>query len=162
MAFTPAAFAQSGVPVTQLQKEVMRQISELPYISIFDNIEFEVNGSQVTLLGQVNRPDLKGECENVVKRIPGVASVVNNIQVLPASQDDDRIRHDELAALTRDTSLQQYFVGTQPSIHIIVDNGHVTLYGTVNNSADRDAANIRANEVHGVFGVTNNLRVRPE
>jgi hyperosmotically inducible periplasmic protein len=162
LALTPAASAQSGTATTPLQKEILSQISELPYISVFDNIEFEVNGGQVTLLGQVVTPDLKGESENVVKKIPGVTSVVNNIEVLPASPNDDRIRHDELAALNRDTSLQQYFVGPQPSIHIVVDNGRVTLYGAVNNSGDKEAANVRANEVHGVFGVTNNLRVQPQ
>jgi hyperosmotically inducible periplasmic protein len=160
LSFAPAARAQEH-NAGGLQGEVLHELRMLPYITIFDNLEFQVNGSQVTLMGQVVRPDTKSEAENVVKKIQGVSAVQNNIEVLPASEDDDQIRRAELRSISSDSSLQQYLVGTQPSIHIIVKNGNVTLEGFVNNQADRDAANVKANTVPNVFSVTNNLRVQP-
>ena len=110
-------------------------------------------------MGQVTRPTLKSDAENVVKRIEGVERVVNNIEVLPLSPNDDRIRIAVYRAIYGQTGLDRYALQAVPPIHIIVKNGNVNLEGVVSSQADKDMANIRANGVPGVFGVTNNLRV---
>jgi hyperosmotically inducible protein len=140
-------------------EQVRHQLVMLPYYSIFDDFGFQVDGGTVTLYGHVVRPVLKSDAENVVKRIEGVTQVVNKIEVLPLSPFDDRIRLREARAIYSFPSLQRYGLGTQPSIHIIVANGHVTLTGVVNTASDRNVAGIRANGVSGVFSVTNNLQV---
>jgi hyperosmotically inducible protein len=142
-----------------LMKEVRHQLVMLPYYTVFDNLAYEVNGSTVTLVGQVVKPTLKSDAGNAVKRIEGVENVVNNIEVLPLSPNDDRIRRNVYRAIYSFPSLQRYQLQAVPPIHIIVKNGNVTLTGVVANEGDKNAANIRANTVSGVFSVTNNLEV---
>lgn len=144
---------------SRITKEVRHQLLLLPYYTIFDNLAFQVNGNTVTLVGQVTRPVLKSDAEGVVKNVEGVENIVNKIEVLPPSPMDDRIRIAEYRAIYGEPSLQKYGLSAMPSIHIIVKNGHVTLEGVVDNEADKNIANIRANGVPGVFSVTNNLRV---
>jgi hyperosmotically inducible protein len=131
----------------------------LPYFGVFDNIAYKVDGTTVTLLGQVVRPSLKSDAENVVKRIEGVDRVDNQIEVLPPSPMDDRIRVRLFRAIYQYPSLQKYELGVQKPIRIIVKNGHVTLEGVVDNDGDKNLAGIRANGVSGTFSVTNNLQV---
>ncbi|HEY1216359.1 MAG TPA: BON domain-containing protein [Bryobacteraceae bacterium] len=131
----------------------------LPYYGVFDNLAFKVDGATVTLLGQVTRPTLKSDAGNVVKNIEGVEKVINNIEVLPLSPNDDRIRMAEYRAIYGRPGLDQYALRAVPTIHIIVRNGHVTLVGAVMNQGDKDRAGIIANSVPGVFSVTNNLVV---
>ena len=107
----------------------------------------------------MTRPTLKSDAENVVKKIEGVEKVKNEIEVLPLSPADDRIRRAEYRAIYGDTVLNRYALQAVPPIHIIVRNGNVTLAGVVATEADKNVAGIRANGVSGVFGVTNNLRV---
>jgi hyperosmotically inducible protein len=144
-----------------LVKEVRHELLMLPYYSVFDWLEFEVRPDwTLTLKGQVTRPTLKSDSENVVKRIEGVERVVNQIEVLPLSSNDDRIRRAVYRALFNYGSpLFRYGMGAVPSIHIIVRNGNVTLKGNVSSQADADIANIRARSVPGIFGVTNELAV---
>jgi hyperosmotically inducible protein len=142
-----------------LKKEVRHQLVMLPYYTVFDNLEYKVEGDRVTLIGQVVRPSLKSDAEAVVKLIEGVRSVVNRIEVLPLSPNDDRIRLAVYRAIYSDSALQRYALQVVPSIHIIVNGGHVTLEGVAANEADKNIANIRANEVPGVFSVTNHLQV---
>jgi hyperosmotically inducible protein len=113
----------------------------------------------VTLLGDVTRPVLKSDAGNVVKRLPGVTNVVNDIKVLPLSPFDNRIRVATYRSVFGYAGLYRYAMGTNPSIRIIVDNGHVTLKGVVANQGDKNLAYIRANGVPGVFSVTNDLVV---
>ncbi len=141
-----------------LVSQVRHELVMLPWLSVFDNLEYQVNGSEVTLAGQVTRPYLKDEATNSVKRIAGVTNVVDQIEVLPPSSFDDQIRRAEYRAIYGNPALSRYGFGTLPSIRIIVDNGHVTLAGVVDTQADSEIANIRANEVPGVFSVTNNLQ----
>ena len=141
-----------------LSGQVRHRLVMLPWLSVFDNLEYQVNGSEVTLKGQVTQPFLKDEAGDSVKRIAGVTQVVNQIQVLPLSPFDDGIRRAEYRAIYGYPSLSRYGMGTLPSIRIIVDNGHVTLAGVVDTKTDSDTANIRANGVPGVFSVTNELR----
>src|SRR5205809_2704567 len=142
-----------------LVKEVRHELVMLPYYNVFDNLSYRVDGSTVTLMGQVTRPTLKSDAERVVKGIEGVEKVVNNIEVLPVSPNDDRIRMAVYRAIYGHTALQRYGLQAVPSIHIIVKNGNVTLEGVAANESDKNIANIQANGVSGVFSVTNNLRV---
>ena len=131
----------------------------LPYLSVFDNLQYRVDGNTVILEGQVRNAALKPDAANVVKRIEGVTKVVNNIEVLPLSPMDDQIRRSTYRAIFGFAPLQRYSIEPIPSIHIIVKNGNVTLEGAVTNQSDKDTANIRANGVANVFSVTNNLVV---
>ena len=143
----------------RIQKDVMHQLRMLPYYSVFDNLSFRVNGNEVELYGQVVRPVLKSDAEHAVKHVEGVARVINNIEVLPTSNFDDRIRIAEYRAIYRQVGLDRYGFQADPSIHIIVKNGNVTLTGIVANNMDRNIAGITANTVPGVFSVTNDLKV---
>jgi osmotically-inducible protein OsmY len=149
----------SGPADNRIVREVRHELVMLPYYGVFDNLAYSVNGRNVTLMGQVTRPTLKSDAEHVVKNIEGVEHVDNKIQVLPLSSMDDRIRMAEYRAIYGQTGLDRYALQAVPPIHIIVDNGHVTLEGVVANQGDKDMAGIRANGVSGVFSVTNNLRV---
>jgi len=142
-----------------LTKEVRHELVLLPFYSVFDNLQYKVEGAKVTLLGQVVRPVLKDDAAAAVKRIEGVEAVDNQIEVLPLSPNDNRIRRAEYRAIYSFPSLNMYELRSVPPIHIIVKNGHVTLEGSVANEMDKNVANIRANTVAGVFSVTNNLHV---
>ena len=163
-----ASFAQSKPQATAralgsqaaLEKRVRHELLMLPYYNVFDNLEFQVDGGHVTLSGQVTWPVLKSDAGNAVKRIEGVESVTNNIEVLPLSRFDQRIRLATYRAVFGADGLYRYAMGANPSIHIIVDNGHVTLVGVVGTQMDKTLAGIRANTVPGVFSVTNNLMVQ--
>jgi hyperosmotically inducible periplasmic protein len=143
----------------RIVKEIRHELLMLPYFGVFDNIAFKVDGSAVTLLGQVVRPSLKSDAENAVKHIEGVDKVDNQIEVLPPSSMDDRIRIRLFRDIYQYPSLQKYALGVQKPIRIIVKNGHVTLEGVVDSEADKSLAGIRANGVPGIFSVTNNLQV---
>jgi hyperosmotically inducible protein len=143
----------------KLYKEVRHQLVMLPWYSVFDNLAYQVEGDKVTLYGQVNRPSLKSDAEAAVKSIEGVASVVNNIEVLPPSPMDDQLRRAVYRAIYGDAALARYSIQAVPSIHIIVKGGHVTLEGVVDNETDKNIANVRANGVPNVFSVKNNLVV---
>jgi len=149
-----------GKSEDRITREVRHELVMLPYYGVFDNLAFKVNGGTVTLLGQVTRPTLKSDAENVVKRIEGVAKVDNQIQVLPLSPMDDKIRLQEYRAIYGQTGLEKYALQSVPPIHIIVDNGKLTLEGVVDSEADKNLAGLRANGVPGVFSVNNNLRVQ--
>jgi hyperosmotically inducible protein len=143
----------------KLAKEVRHQLVMLPWYSVFDNLAYKVEGDKVILYGQVTRPTLKSDAEAAVKSIEGVASVVNNIEVLPLSPMDDQIRRAVYRAIYGDPGLSRYGFQAVPSIHIIVKNGNVTLEGVVDNETDKNLANLRASAVPNVFSVTNNLVV---
>ena len=156
------SFAMQGDRThTNILKEVRHELVMLPYYNVFDNLSFQVDANNnVTLLGQVTNPVLKSDAGNVVKRIEGVASVNNQIEVLPLSPNDEQIRRAVYRAIYAYPTLStRYGFQALPSIHIIVKNGNVSLEGVVANSADKNVAGIQANGVPGVFSVTNNLRV---
>lgn len=131
----------------------------LPYSTVFDYLAYEVHGYDVTLKGEVTRPVLKADAANAVKQIEGVEKVDNQIEVLPPSPMDHRLRLRLYRAIYGYPSLQKYSLGVQLPIRIIVKNGHVTLEGVVDNEADKNLLGIRANGVSGIFSVTNNLQV---
>ncbi len=148
--------------VERITKEVRHELLLLPYYGVFDKLAYKVdpNGT-VTLLGAVTRPVLKSDAENAVKKIEGVEKVVNQIQVLPLSPNDDQIRRAAFRAIYGSPQMTKYAWESVQSIHIIVGNGNITLEGVVDNQADKDVAGIQAKSVPGAFAVTNNLVVTP-
>jgi len=140
-------------------REIRHELVMLPYYGVFDNLAYRVDGYKVTLMGQVTRPTLKSDAERVVKDIEGVEQVVNNIEVLPLSPNDDRIRMAAYRTIYGHPALNRYSLSAVPPIHIIVKNGNIALEGVVANEGDKNIAGIQANSVQGAFGVTNNLRV---
>jgi len=164
LALVSAALSRQAAPpsaaaTARITKEVRHELLMLPYFSVFDNLSYKVDGYNVTLMGQVTRPTLKSDAENVVKKIEGVEHVDNQIELLPLSPNDDRIRRAVYRAIYGYPALQKYALGVQQPIRIIVKNGNVTLEGVVDNEGDKNIANIRANGVSGVFSVKNNLQV---
>lgn len=154
---------QSSAGQKRLQKRINREVYHrlimLPQLTIFDHLAYKVNGSEVTLLGQVRNAFLKDAAESTVKKIEGVEKVKNEIEILPPSPNDDRIRRQVARAIFNDDLLFPYSMGAVPPIHIIVKGGHVTLVGVVNSQTDKNEAGLRANGVPGVFSVQNNLQV---
>ena len=158
-----APFALAQAPSQKGEERIIREVHHelvmLPYYDVFDNLAYRVDGSKVTLLGEVTRPTLKSDAENVVKKIEGVENVDNQIEVLPLSPNDDRVRLAAYRAIYSKAPLQRYQLSAVPPIHIIVKNGNITLEGVVANEGDKNLAGIAAKGVHGAFKVTNNLRV---
>ncbi|HSB10668.1 MAG TPA: BON domain-containing protein [Blastocatellia bacterium] len=140
-------------------EHIRKELAKIPTYGVYDNLAFEVKGDTVILTGQVRRPTTRKDAERRVKRIEGVEQVINRIEVLPPSPMDDSIRRRSRLAISRTGGLYRYFLGANPSIHIIVNRGHVTLEGVVANSMDSQLAYTAANQVPGVFSVTNNLRI---
>ena len=154
------AFVRGVNGENKLVQEVRHQLVMLPYYTIFDDLAFQVNGSTVTLVGAVTNPTLKSDAGNVVKRIEGVEQVNNQLKVLPLSPMDWQIRRATARAIYGYAQIgDRYGNQALPSIHIIVENGHVTLEGVVANQGDKNLIGIRANGVPNVFSVTNNLQV---
>jgi len=144
---------------TGLEKQVRHELLLLPYYSVFDNLNFQVEGVNVTLTGQVTNPTLKASAERAVRRLEGVESVANEIAVLPLSAHDDLIRWRMFHAIYGNSALHKYGVGANRPIHIIVQHGHVTLLGVVLNEMDKTITSMAANRVPGVFSVSNQLRI---
>jgi hyperosmotically inducible protein len=158
---TATARATSERGRERLMREVRHELVMLPHYGVFDHLAFRVNDGEVELFGQVTRPTLKSDAENVVRRIEGVERVINRIEVLPVSPSDDQLRLALFRAIYGHSALNRYALQAVPPIHIIVKNGDVTLEGTVASEADRNIAYIQANGVPGVFSVKINLRVAP-
>jgi hyperosmotically inducible periplasmic protein len=146
-------------PARTLAAQVGRELMSLAYYGVFDDLSFRVDAGKVTLSGQVTQPVLKEDAERAVRRIPGVESVVDQIEVLPLSRVDDQIRRGVYYAVYGYAPLERYGSGSQPAIRIIVKNGRVTLTGAVASEMDRMLVYERANSVPGVFSVNNQLLV---
>ena len=153
-----AALSQKGVD--RVMKEVRHELVMLPYYGVFDNLLYEVSpDGTVTLRGEASRPTLKSDAERAVKEIEGVERVDNQIKVLPVSPNDERIRQATYRKIFGHSVLWQYQFRAVPPIHIVVENGHVTLEGVVARQMEKQIAGVQANSVSGVFSVGNNLRV---
>ena len=158
-AAAPADQMSERAAFEQLAKKVRKELVTLPWYGVFDNLEYAIDGSTVTLSGQVVQPSTRKDAERRVRKLKGVERVVNNIEVLPLSGFDDSIRASTYRALMGwNSPLFRYGRGVNPSIHIVVNGGHVTLEGVVSSEGDRRLAYMLANSVPGVFSVTNNLR----
>jgi hyperosmotically inducible protein len=152
------AFAGSGVAADNLVREVRHELLLVPGYTAFDWLSYRVDNAKVTLLGTVVHADLKRDAEKAVKGIEGVGSVEDDIEVLPASASDDRIRLAILESINKQMSV--YLVEEVKRIHIIVKNGNVTLEGDVSSQADKDRASALAKHVQEVRDVTNNLAIQ--
>jgi hyperosmotically inducible protein len=138
----------------------MHQIRMYPNFSVFDDVKVRVDNGNVELMGEVTQPYKKNDLKRIVAHTPGVTSVTNDVKVLPLSNFDNRIRMQTARAIFRDPMLSKYAIQVVPPIHIIVDNGHVTLEGVVNTDTEKNVAGIRASGASLSFGpVVNNLRV---
>ena len=160
--FSIASAQTSPRAQQRLEREVYQELVMLPYYGLFDNLAFKVEGYKVTLTGEVTRPTLRSEAEAVVKKIEGVESVDNQIEVLPLSPNDDRVRLAAYRAIYSHASLSRYALQAVPPIHIIVKNGNLRLEGAVATEADKNIAGVQARGVSGVFSVSNNLRVEKQ
>ncbi len=163
MFLVPLAVAAPGpseaVHQQRFAREVRHQLLMLPYYSVFDNLEFQVEGGKVILTGQVMSPVIKSDAKSAVKSIAGVTQVVNNIEVLPLSPMDDRLRRALYRSIYGTAGLDRYALQAVPPVHIIVKNGHATLEGVVASEGDKNLAGIKASTVPFLFSVENNLRV---
>lgn len=148
-------------PQARISREVLHDLLMNPWYSVFDDLEYKVEGNTVTLMGAVVDPSVKSDADASVKKIEGVDKVNDQIKVLPPSSMDDQIRRAEYRSIFGFDGLSKYSWGAVPPIHIIVDNGRVTLTGFVDSESDKNTAGIRANSVPGVFSVTNNLQIVP-
>lgn len=159
-----SALAESGQGLEwqKISKRVRKELVTLPHYGVFDNLAYEIDGGTVTLHGQVVRPSTRTDAARRVAKIEGVERVVNKIEVLPLSGFDDRIRREAYRSIFNTSSLYRYALGSNPSIHIVVNRGHLTLEGVVGTRMDKQLAEFAAREVSGVFSVTNNLRAESE
>jgi hyperosmotically inducible protein len=164
LAVTVASLALMAAPaagqdMSRVERQIRRELVTLPFYSVFDDFSFRVDGTKVTLMGKVTRPTLKTGAEKSIKDIEGVGEIDNQIEVLPVSSNDDRIRIATYRAIYYHPMMTRYAIQAVPPIHIIVQNGDVTLEGVVNSESEKNLAGIQASGVNGAFSVTNNLRV---
>ena len=165
---------------SRMVDKIRKEIVTLPNYGVFDSLSYRVDGSKVTLMGHASRPTLKTSAEKVVSKIEGVESVDNQIEVLPNSPNDDRVRAQAYVAIYGNPTLSRYNpnrgvpqdisqwlahgisndppIGNHP-IHIVVQNGNITLDGVVDTEGDKNVATAQARSVAGAFQVTNNLQV---
>ncbi len=152
----------SMVPKTdaEIAKQVRHEILMYSRYTIWDDVSFRVSDGSVALLGDVSQPFKKDDLGRIVQQVPGVASVTNELKVLPLSSHDDRLRLQIARAIYSDPALIRYRNMALPPIHIIVDNGRVTLTGSVNSTLEKQVAGMRASDAGLSFGpVVNNLEV---
>jgi len=158
------AFTEGPPNESRMAKEIRHNLLMLPYYTIFDDLAFQLKEGGVVILEGACPPeppwDIKSDAENAVKKVEGVTKVINNIKLLPMSPMDWQIRRAEARAIYGNSEIgMRYGYQALPSIHIIVDNGHVTLEGVVDNQFDGTLIRTRANQVPNVFSVTDHLIV---
>ena len=144
----------------RIAREVGHELMMLPNYGVFDNIAYKLQGGTLTLIGDVEQSSLRSEAENALKHVEGVNRVVNQIEVLPPSSQDDALRMALFRAIYQYPSLQKYEIGALKPIRIIVKSGRVTLEGIVDSETNKELVGARAHSVPGIFQVTNNLRVQ--
>src|SRR5665213_1106687 len=158
ISLTMGTFSANAAPTTNpkvksIPEQVHHELAMLPWYGAFDNLAYQVNGTEVILSGQVTSEHAvtKDDAGKFVSSIPGVTNVINNIEILPVSLFDNQIRRAEYRAVFSRGDLGRYTLGAIPQVHIIVKNGHVSLEGVVMNQMDKNMAGIFANTVPGVF-----------
>ena len=145
-----------------IAKNIQHALLNYSDFTVFDDLGFQVQNGQVTLFGAVTEPFKRSDIQKITGKIPGVNGVADKIQVLPFSDNDNLLRREIATALRHDPALGRYQMGVHPSIHILVNNGRVTLAGAVNTQSDKDAASIRATAFGLKVGsIVNNLQVVP-
>ena len=161
LATSAPAWAAADRKDLQVAHDVSRQVLTYPQFSIFDSVHMQVDNGIVTLTGKVTMPYKKNDIEKRVARIDGVHQVVNKITVLPVSSFDDELRFRIARAIYGNSNFWNYGSMANPPIHVIVENGHVTLDGVVNSNTDRMLARSIASSF-GAFSVTNDLKTDAE
>jgi osmotically-inducible protein OsmY len=161
LAMSAPAWAAGDRKELQVAHDVSRQVLTYPQFSIFDSVHMQVDNGVVTLTGKVTMPYKKNDIEKRVAKIDGVDQVVNKITVLPVSSFDDELRFRIARAIYGNSNFWNYGSMANPPIHIIVENGHVTLDGVVNSNTDRMLARSIASSF-GAFSVTNDLKTDAE
>jgi hyperosmotically inducible protein len=157
-----ATRSNTAGPMTDaaIEQQSLHEIRMYPRYTIWDDVSFRVRNGQVELFGAVNQPFKKNDLGRIVQRVPGVTSVANQVRVLPLSNFDDQLRLRVARAVYGHPALNRYALQAVGPIHIIVENGHVTLTGVVNNELEKNIAGIRAGTAGLSFGpVVNNLQV---
>jgi osmotically-inducible protein OsmY len=156
----PQAQEQATQTAAKLETDIRNAIIMAPHYGVFDNLSFQLDGNNVTLLGQVLLPITKEEISRRVSKLAGMGKVTNNIEVLPLLSSDDALRLQVYRRLFGTSDLYRYALSPNPSIHIIVKGGRVTLEGVVSNEGDSQIAYMAARKVNGVLSVTNNLTIQ--
>jgi osmotically-inducible protein OsmY len=158
-----AAMAKSSVPALTgdagIAQKVAHEVRSYAYYSLWDDVRIQVNNGTVRLTGEVTQPWKKDTLGKLTGSVNGVTAVDNELKVAPLSAFDDGIRLQVARAIFRDPALSTYGIQPVPPIHILVDNGHVTLEGVVRTPMEKQIAGIRANSAMSFGMVTNNLRV---
>lgn len=152
----------AGQDMSRVERQIRRELVTLPFYSVFDDLSFKVDGTKVTLMGTVTRPTLKTGAEKSIKDIEGVGEIDNQIEVLPVSPNDERIRIAAYRAIYGQSAMTRYAIQAVPPIHIIVKNGDIRLEGVVATEGEKNIAGIQAQGVNGAFSVKNNLRVEKD
>lgn len=156
--FALTAAAAQDKPARALEESVFKAIWSEPHFGVFDNLSFKIDGSEVTLLGQTMLPITKVNVGTRAGKVAGVTKVINEIEVLPVSMNDDSIRLRAYRVLFGAADLYRYALAANPSIHIIVKNGRLTLEGMVSTSSDAQRALMAVRGLSGVFSVKSNLK----
>jgi len=159
MLFTSVSIYATPKTEKTLEEKVYSQILSLPNYGVFDSISFEVDGSTVYLAGKIRNGVNRKAAARRIAKLDGVEKVVNNIELLPPSSFDDRIRRQAVRSIANTGGVYRYLVGVTPSVRIIVHRGHLTLVGNVSRKSDSRLLNIIAQGLPNVFSVTNNLNV---
>ena len=152
---------RSSAPDAEVQAKLERKLhyDRMGYDNQFNFVDVSVKDGAATLTGATRNDMGRDSAVWIANNMPGVNDVVDNIEVLPVSGFDDRIRISAVRAIYRDPVLGRYASDPAKPIRIVVDNGNLTLYGTVATAMDKQIAGMRANQVFGVFSVQNNLAV---
>jgi len=155
--------ASTGEPRKNLQvyNDISKAVNRYAYFTIFDDVDVAVKDGIVTLTGKVTMPYKRDEIGKRVAKVDGVTEVRNQIGVLPVSQFDDQLRQRIARSIYRNGNFANYAIMANPPIHIVVENGRVTLTGVVNSNVDRMLARSLATQF-GSFSVTNNLKTDAE
>jgi hypothetical protein len=154
-----AAPVQAQGPTNDLEKEIVKVLWSLPHYGVYDNLYFETTDSNVTLMGQALFEITKAEAAKRVAKVKGIGTVTNKIEVLPPSPADDGLRMALYRNIFGTHDLYRYSMGADPTIHIIVAGGHVTLTGMVDTKEDRQKAEMVAKSTPGILSFKNDLRL---
>jgi hyperosmotically inducible protein len=141
--------------------EIARQVRRYTSYTIFDDVNVGVESGVATLTGRVTMPYKAEEIADITARVEGVQEVRNDLQTLPVSIHDDRLRVSIARQIYRDPLFSRYAIQANPPIHVIVERGRVTLTGAVGSKVERQKAEMIARLTFGVFEVTNSLRIDP-
>ena len=156
------ARAQAPSKDHQLFDKVAQSVLTYARFTIFDQVSADVDNGVVTLTGKVTQPYKVKDIASRVSRVAGVTEVHNQLTVLPVSIFDDQLRYVLARRIYGNSAFWTYGIMVNPPIHIIVENGHVTLTGVVNSKVERMLAWSLVSGTFGVFSVDNELKTDAE